>query len=227
MKTAEEILNPSPHQLASIIEHTLLDNNIDEDRLYTHIDEAIRFNVLGVCIPLAFIPLAKKRLAHHKKILVTVIDFPLGTKSIVEKALEAKTAKLLGADELDLVMDYQALIKKDYQKVLDGIKAVVKEAAPLMVKVIVETSALNKAQLAIACAITALSGAAYIKTSTGFHKSGARALDVAFMKELVPERVLIKASGGIKDYQSAMAMVKAGASRIGTSRTKNILQANP
>jgi deoxyribose-phosphate aldolase len=224
MNTSQEILNPSPHQLASIIEHTLLDKDIDENRLNAHIDEAIELDVLGVCIPMAFIPLAKKRLSDCQKIVVSVIDFPLGTKSSLEKANEAKAAKLLGADELDMVMDYQALIAKDYDKVLWDINAVVEEVFPLPIKVIVETSALNKAQLAIACALTALSHAAYIKTSTGFHKGGALALDIAFMKELLPKRILIKASGGIRDYQSALAMVKAGAHRIGTSKTKNILQ---
>jgi len=210
--------------LARSLEHTLLSGDIDEKRVTAHVDEALALGVYGVCIPLAWVPLTKKRIANAPLKVITVIDFPLGQKNAQEKVKEAHRAMSLGADEIDMVMDYEALIKKDYDKVLSDLSAVVKEVAPLPVKVIVETSALDRDQLASAITLVALSHAAFIKTSTGFHKGGAKAEDIALMRKLLPEHVLIKASGGIKDYESAITMLKAGASRIGASKSKEILQ---
>lgn len=209
--------------LASKIEHTILGDDLDETRVMAVVDEAKTLGVFGVCLPVAFVPLARKRLSGTDIKIVTVIDFPLGKKSAREKALEAAAAEALGADEIDMVLDYQALCDRNYQKVLDDMVAVV-NASTLPIKVIVETSALNRDQLAIACALVALSGAQFIKTSTGFHKGGARAEDIAVMRELLPKRVLIKASGGIRDRASALAMVHAGASRIGASKSSDILR---
>lgn len=221
LEDSQHLLNR--HQLSSIIEHTLLDENLTEKQVIAHIKEAIELDVLGVCLPLAWVPLAKKRLAGTNKKVITVIDFPLGQKSSQDKAIEALAARNLGADEIDMVLDYQALIHKDYQKSLKDMELVVKEAFCVPVKVIVETSALNSHQLAIACALVALSGAAYIKTSTGFHKGGAKINDIALMRSLLPDRVLIKASGGIRDFKTACEMVKAGANRIGASKSRDIL----
>lgn len=212
--------------LASMIEHTILSKNISEADIISHVNEALSIDVFGVCVPMAFVPLAKKMLANTNKKVITVIDFPLGQKSTKAKADEADAAQRLGADEIDMVLDYQALINKDYQKALSDLQAVVSRVAPTPLKVIVETSALNRCQLAIACALVALSGAAYIKTSTGFHDAGAKPEDIALMRELLPESVLIKASGGIKDFSSALAMIKAGASRIGSSKSNDILIGN-
>jgi deoxyribose-phosphate aldolase len=222
--SSQENTHKPKYQLSSMIEHTLLDSNIDEARLISHINEALELDVFGVCVPMAWVPLAKKRLSQTSKQVITVIDFPLGQKSSLEKAHEAHTAQLLGADEIDMVLDYQAVIKKDYVKALSDLKAVVDCVAPLPIKVIVETSALSHEQLAIACALVALSGAQFIKTSTGFHKSGAQASDIACMHALLPKHVSIKASGGIKDFSSAMEMIKAGATRIGSSKSRDILR---
>ncbi len=214
----------SRHQLSAMIEHTVLGNDLSEERIMTHLKEARDLQVFGVCIPLAFVPLAKKNLADTNIKIVTVIDFPLGEKSAAKKAQEAKVAVALGADEIDMVLDYQALINHDYQKALDDLIAVVEASAPIPVKVIVETSALNREQLASAITLVALSKAQFIKTSTGFHKAGARAEDIALMRQMLPPQVAIKASGGVKDYHSALAMIKAGATRIGASKSRDILQ---
>ncbi len=207
-----------------MLEHTLLGDNIDEPHLISHVKEAVLLDVLGVCVPMAFVPLAKKLLMGTNKIVVTVIDFPLGKKSALEKAQEAYLAKSLGADEIDMVIDYQAILEKNYTKALLDIKAVRENSSPIPIKVIVETSALNREQLAIACALVALSGAPFIKTSTGFHKSGAHPKDVALMRSLLPENVAIKASGGIRDFLSAEALIRAGATRIGASKSREILE---
>lgn len=211
-------------RLSAMLEHTLLGENIDEARLISHLNEAIELNVFGVCIPLAWVPLAKQRLQKTAIKIITVIDFPRGLKSSEEKAHEAEVAAKLGADEIDMVLDYQALCQKNYQKALADLVAVVKRVTPHVVKVIVETSALSRDQLAIACALVALSDAQFIKTSTGFHDAGANPQDIALMRTLLPERVLIKASGGIRDFSSAVAMIKAGATRIGASKSKDILR---
>lgn len=210
-------------KLAEAIEHTILSGDIDDARIRAHVQEAIDLNVFGVCLPLAWVPLAKKLLAGTDKKVITVIDFPLGQKSAQEKALEAEAAERLGADEIDMVLDYEALRKKDYHKALADLVAVVERVA-VPIKVIVETSALKREELSIACALVALSGARFIKTSTGFHKAGAQVEDIKLMKTLLPDKVLIKASGGIKDFGLAKALMDAGASRIGCSKSKDILQ---
>ena len=122
-----------------------------------------------------------------------------------------------------MVLDYEALINKDYEKVLAGIKAVVKNASPALVKVIAETSALTKEQLAIACSLIALAKADFIKTSTGLHKAGAQAADIALIRQLLPSSIKIKASGGIKDHEFAQELIAAGADRIGSSKSRIIL----
>lgn len=211
------------HHLSSMIEHTLLGENLSEAQVTSHINEALELDVFGVCLPLAWVPLAKKLINNAPQKIITVIDFPLGQKSAFAKADEACVAQELGADEIDMVLDYQALINKDYHKALADLQAVVKRVS-IPVKVIVETSALSREQLAIACALVALSKAAFIKTSTGFHKKGAQVEDILLMRALLPDSVLIKASGGIRDVLSATAMITAGATRIGSSKSKTILQ---
>lgn len=210
-------------QIASLIEHTLLGENIDEARVRAHLEEAKSLGVLAVCLPLAWVSLAKKIIGANPIKVVTVIDFPLGEKSSSEKAQEARIAADLGADEIDMVLDYQALINLQYAKVLHDIMEVIRVTKPITIKVIVETSALNHDQLVAAITIVGLANADFIKTSTGFHKSGAQTLDIALMRRLLAPNVGIKASGGIRDYHSACKMIEAGANRIGTSKSKEIL----
>jgi deoxyribose-phosphate aldolase len=216
--------NLDKEKLALKIEHTLLGNNVNDAMVISHVNEALALKVYGVCLPLAFVPLAKKLLKDSSQKVITVVDFPLGENSTEKKAHEALAARELGTDEIDMVLDYKSLINKNYTKALNDIKAVVKHAYPVPIKVIVETSALNKNQLAISIALVALGGAQFIKTSTGFHTGGAKVEDIIQMRELLPKEILIKASGGIRDYSSALAMIKAGASRIGSSKSKEILK---
>lgn len=217
----------SKTKLANMLEHTVLGDSIDEQRIEAHLKEAKDLAVFGVCIPLAFVPLAKKNLAPTQIKIITVIDFPLGQKSALEKAQEASLAASLGADEIDMVLDYQALINKNYEKAFKDLVSVVQAVSPLPIKVIVETSALTHEQLIIALSLVALSGAQFIKTSTGFHKQGAQVQDIALMRRLLPEHIQIKASGGIKNYTQACAMIEAGATRIGASQSKQILLDSP
>jgi deoxyribose-phosphate aldolase len=212
----------SKEYLASCIEHTLLGDKINENNIISHLKEAEELNVYGICIPLAWLPFVNKFKNHRLK-SITVIDFPLGNKDIGDKILEARTAQAFNADEVDMVLDYQALIKRDYHKALNGLCAVIETLAPIPVKVIVETSALTKAELACACTLVALSGAQFIKTSTGYHQGGALVEDIILMRELLPASIGIKASGGIKSFAEAEKLLKAGATRIGSSRSKDLL----
>jgi len=209
--------------LAAKIEHTILGPNISYEAIVSHIKEAMDLGVFAVCIPLEWVALTKKLVKDTFIKVVTVIDFPLGQASDEQKILETIAAKAFGADELDMVLDYEALINKDYEKVLAGIKAVVQNASPALVKVIVETSALTKEQLAIACSLVALAKAAFIKTSTGLHKAGAQIEDIILMRKLLPDCIKIKASGGIKDSKFAQELIAAGADRIGSSKSRIIL----
>lgn len=209
-----------------LIEYTALEKSLNEEKLVKFIEDAKKLKVFGVCVPLAFVPLAKEELRHSPLKLITVIDFPLGNKQPHEKAMEVRAAKIFGADEVDMVIDYQALKNRKYELTLEGITAVVKEAGTMAVKVIIETSALNKYEIAIACALAALGGAHFIKTSTGFHTGGASIEDIIFIRSLLPDNIKIKASGGIRDKDTAVAMINAGADRIGSSKAGEILNAH-
>lgn len=214
----------SNENIAQKIEHTLLGENISYEQILAHLEDAKNLKVLAVCIPLEWVAISKKILLDTNIKIVTVIDFPLGQSSKEEKILQTIAANALGADEIDMVLDYQALIDKEYKKVLNGIKAVVKNSEKALVKVIIETSALNKEQIAIACSLVALAKAHFIKTSTGFHKLGAQVQDIKLMRDLLPKSIKIKASGGIKTYQYAQELISAGADRIGCSKSKQIIQ---
>lgn len=209
--------------IAPRIEHTLLAPPIDETHIRHLVREALELQVCGVCVPLAFVPLAKKESMGSNLKVVTVIDFPMGTKSTKDKATEAMTAVALGADELDMVLDYQALIDRNYFKASADIAAVIEQAQGRLVKVIVETSALDHDQLVCAITLVASSQAAFIKTSTGMHKGGAKVENILLMRKLLPPHVKIKASGGIKDFALAKALVDAGADRLGCSKSREIL----
>ena len=147
----------------------------------------------------------------------------MGNKSPDEKALEAKKAIDNGAEELDMVIDVIALKDKNYKQVFGGINKVVKVAQNIPVKVIIETCYLNPLEIASACTIAKLAGAKFVKTSTGFGKAGAKVDDIIFMKNSVGDDFGIKASGGIKTYKDAILFLEAGANRLGTSSSVQII----
>ena len=151
------------------------------------------------------------------------MDFPSGEASPKEKATEALDAINKGADEIDFVVDVLALKDQDYKKVFDGIKSVVDVAKHLPVKVIIETFYLNDYEKIIACSLAKAAGAKFVKTSTGI-KGGATAEDVSLMKKIVGENMFVKASGGIKTLEDAILMIDAGASRIGTSKSLELIK---
>ena len=146
-----------------------------------------------------------------------MVGFPLGAASSEAKAFEAEQAIQAGAQEIDMVINIGALKSKDYGAVYGDILRVVDASAPCKVKVIIEASVLERDEKVAACVLAKAAGAAFVKTSTGFGKGGARVEDVALMRSVVGPDMGVKASGGIKNREDAEAMIKAGATRIGSS----------
>lgn len=206
--------------LEKYIEHTLLKQDAAAEELQKLYDEARQFNFLGVCVNPCNVKNAKKALKGTDVKVVTVVGFPLGANVPAVKAFEARTAVSDGADEIDMVINVSALKNKDYNSVLTDIKSVKAACSNHPLKVILETDLLTKDEIKKACELCVEGGADFVKTSTGFVKNGvgAKAEDVELMHvNVAPHGLQVKASGGIRDKQTAEAMVNAGAVRLGTS----------
>lgn len=202
------------------IEHTLLKPSATLESIKKHLDEAITYNFLGVCINPTHIKYSKEYLGGKNIKVVTVIGFPLGANTTETKVFETKNAVDNGADELDMVINIGALKDKNYKLVEQDINAVVQSSSNHPVKVIIETDLLDKDEIIEACKLSANAGASFVKTSTGFvcGGKGATAENVKLMYETVkPYGLKVKASGGVKTQEDCIAMINAGACRIGTS----------
>jgi deoxyribose-phosphate aldolase len=209
------------------IEHTLLKQDATGEELRKLFDEAIQNKFFGVCINPAYVEDAKKYLKDTDVKVVTVIGFPLGANTSEVKAFEAKQALQNGADEIDMVLNVSKLKDKDYEYVLNDIKAVKSVSPNNNLKVILETDLLTKEEIKKACEICIEGKADLVKTSTGFVKNGvgAKAEDVKLMSDTVkPHGLKVKASGGIRDYEKAMSMINSGADRLGTSSGVKIIE---
>jgi deoxyribose-phosphate aldolase len=207
----------APVELARMIDHTLLRPDATHDDIVALCDEARQHHFASVCVNGHWVPLCAARLAGSDVMVCTVVGFPLGAASAAAKALEAREAVRHGAAEVDMVLNVGALKSRDYQTVFDDIAGVVDASAPAKVKVILETSALERDEKVIACCLAKAAGAAFVKTSTGFGKGGATADDVALMRAVVGPELGVKASGGVRTAADAAKMIAAGADRLGTS----------
>lgn len=199
------------------IEHTLLKADACVTDIERIAQEAIQNEFLGICINSCFVERAKKLLSAAPVKLVTVVGFPLGANHFLAKAYEADVAVQSGADEIDMVINVGALKDSENSLVERDITAVVKAASSKIVKVIIETGFLNDEQKKRACQISVAAGAQFVKTCTGFGPGVAEVHDVQLMKATVGPAVGVKASAGIKTLPQALALIEAGASRIGTS----------
>ena len=202
------------------IEHTLLKQDAKLEDFIKLFNEAKAHKFLGVCINLADVKLAKENLKDNDVKVVTVIGFPLGANRSDVKAFEASKAVEDGADEIDMVINVTAIKNKDYDFVVNDIKAVKAACKDKPLKVILETDLLEKDEIKKACELCVEAKADLVKTSTGFVKGGvgAKAEDVKLMYETVsPYGLKVKASGGIRDKETAVKMIEAGAERLGTS----------
>ena len=211
------------NSLSSLIDHT----NLRPDALHSDIEilckEAVQYKFASVCINPVYVSYAKSILKDENPKVCSVVGFPLGADSEEMKYAEARFLIFQGVDEIDMVMNTAFLKERKTDLVKNEIKKVVEAADGNCVKVIIETSLLNQDEKALACNIVMESGAAFVKTSTGFSSSGATLEDVRLIKKLVGDRVGIKASGGIKTKNEALKLIEAGATRIGTSRGAEII----
>lgn len=202
------------------IEHTLLKQDAKLEDFIKLFNEAKEFDFLGVCINPCYIKLAKEHLKNTDVKIVTVVGFPLGANKSDVKAYETSKAVEDGADEIDMVINVTAIKNQDYDFVVKDIKAVKEACKNKPLKVILETDLLTKEEIKKACELCIEAKADFVKTSTGFVKGGvgAKAEDVQLMYETVsPYGLKVKASGGIRDKETALKMLDAGAERLGTS----------
>jgi deoxyribose-phosphate aldolase len=209
--------------LSSYIDHSLLKPTASKEEIVKLCKEAAAYSFKAVCIPPYYVSLASDLLKGKKVNVCTVIGFPLGYCHKEAKLLQAKLAVSDGADELDMVINQCALKNGGYDYVLEEIKSIKETFPDKTVKVIVETCNLTLNEKERIVKVVMDSGADFIKTSTGFAASGADINDIILFKKTGGDRLKIKASGGIKDAESAKAFIKAGASRIGTSSGVSIV----
>lgn len=206
-------------RLNKTIDHTILNPDATKDEVIKVIDEAKAYDFASVCLEPCWVTFAAERLADSEVKVCTVIGFPLGANTKTVKAFEAKEAVENGADEVDMVLNIGALKSGEYDLVLEDMKAVREAAKDAVVKVILETCLLTDEEKKKACALAKEAGMDFVKTSTGFSTAGATTDDVKLMREAVGDAMGVKASGGIRDRETAEAMIAAGASRIGASKS--------
>ncbi|MGL4382828.1 MAG: deoxyribose-phosphate aldolase [Bacilli bacterium] len=204
-------------KLSKYIDHTLLKPDATIKEIDKLVAEAIEYDFASVCVNSYWVSYVASLLKDSNIKVCSVVGFPLGAMDTISKAFEAKQAVLNGAMEIDMVINIGALKSGLFDQVEADIKAVVEAAKPSIVKVIIETCLLNKAEKIKACELSLKAQAAFVKTSTGFSNNGATLEDVALMKEIVQDEMEVKASGGIKNKAMFNAMIEAGATRIGTS----------
>ncbi|HET9551448.1 MAG TPA: deoxyribose-phosphate aldolase [Anaeromyxobacteraceae bacterium] len=213
----------SPRDLAPLIDHTLLAPEATPEAVARLCDEARAHGFAAVCVRAGFAAEARRRLAGTAVRTAVVVDFPKGEGRTADRVAEAVAAARAGAEELDLVVALPLVKAGRWGEVLDDLRAVV-GAVAVPVKVILETAALDRDQKVAAAAVARAAGAAWVKTSTGYGPGGATAEDVALLRRVVGDALGVKASGGIRTASQALAMVRAGASRVGASASVAIVE---
>lgn len=204
--------------LNQYIDHTLLKPEVTKEQILKLCQEAKEYQFAAVCVNPIWVALCKEQLTGTKVQVATVVGFPLGANTPEVKAFETKQAINDGATEIDMVMNVGALKSKDLEWVKKDIAAVVEAAGnQAIVKVILETGLLNEEEIETASRISVEAGAHFVKTSTGFGPGGATVPHIQLMRKTVGPEIGVKASGGVRDYETAAAMVEAGATRIGAS----------
>lgn len=213
----------NPRDIARYIDHTLLKATATQDEVDALCAEAAKYGFASVCVNPAYVPFARERLRETDVAVCTVIGFPLGANRASVKAFETKTAIADGADEIDMVMNVGAFLQGAHDGIRQEIKDVVNAAEGRIVKVILETCYLSDAQIVRASELAMDAEAHFVKTSTGFGTEGATIEAVALMKKTVGDALEVKASGGIRDFAGANAMLDAGATRLGASASVAIV----
>jgi deoxyribose-phosphate aldolase len=210
--------------VADYIDHTNLKPTATTEDIQKLCEEAKMYGFYAVCINGCHVPLATSALKNSNVKLAAVIGFPLGAMSTQSKVFEAKDCVKNGADEIDMVLNVGWLKSGRLDAVREEIKAIKMAIGDKVLKVILETCYLTKAEKEIACTLSVGAGADYVKTSTGFGNGGATVEDIILMRKMVGDKAKIKASGGIKDRQTALQYIELGVSRIGTSSGPTLMQ---
>lgn len=212
--------------LNEYFDHTLLKAEASSEEIKELCREAIEHNFYSVCVNSSYVPLAVKQLKNSGVKVAAVVGFPLGAMSTQAKAYETDWVCQEGALEVDMVLNVGALKEGRTQEVKDDISVVCQFAHEYnsLVKVILETCLLTDEEIVLACQLAEAAGADFVKTSTGFSKAGATIEAITLMKKTVGDRLMVKASGGIRDYKVAEQMIKAGANRIGASASVSIMR---
>ncbi|HOB20054.1 MAG TPA: deoxyribose-phosphate aldolase [Candidatus Atribacteria bacterium] len=210
--------------LASMIDHTLLKPTAEKKDVVELCRQAKENSFASVCVNPWFVKLAAQELKGTDVKVCTVVGFPLGANATETKAFEARKAVEDGAEEVDMVINIGALKSGDHEYVKNDIAAVVNASGDALVKVIIETCFLTDEEKVAACKLAKEAGAGFVKTSTGFGTGGATVEDVALMRKTVGDTVGVKASGGVRSLKDALAVIEAGANRIGTSSGVKIIE---
>ena len=211
-------------EILSKVDHTVLGQAATWEDIKALCDDGMKYGTASVCIPASYVKEAKEYVGD-KLAICTVIGFPNGYSTTAVKCFETEDAVKNGADEIDMVINVGWLKDKKYDLLLDEIKAVKASCGGRLLKVIIETCLLTDEEKIKMCEIVSVSGADYIKTSTGFSTGGATKEDVALFAEHVAPHLKIKAAGGISSIEDAEDFIKLGASRLGTSRIVKIVKA--
>lgn len=210
---------------AKMIDHTLLKTDAQKKDLDKLLLEAKKYNFMSVCVSPIWVKYAAEQLKDTNVKVCTVIGFPQGATPTEVKVFETKNAIENGATEVDMVIPVGVLKDKDYIAVENDIRAVVEAAkSKALTKVIIETCLLTDEEKIMACKLSKSAGADFVKTSTGFSTAGATVKDIRLMRETVGEQMGVKASGGVRSREDADVMIKAGATRIGTSNGVKIVE---
>ena len=216
-------------ELAHLIDHTMLKADATPAEIKQLCEEALAYQFASVCINPSYVPLAAAKLSETRVAVCTVIGFPLGATTTTAKVCEAEQALDDGASELDMVLQLGALKVGDRDGVEEDIAAVatVCHQSCGLLKVIIETALLTDEEKVLACQLAEAAGADFVKTSTGFAASGAKVDDVRLMRRTVRPQIGVKAAGGIHSYEEAVAMIEAGADRLGASAGVKIVEGAP
>lgn len=206
-----------PEELAKLIDHTNVKPNATTEDIKTLCEEAAKYKFASACVTPVNVALARDLLKGTGVGVCAVIGFPFGTSKSEIKSFEALVAVEDGANELDMVLNIGALKSASYNQVERDIEHVVESAEGMVVKVIIETALLTDDEKIKACQLAKSAGADYVKTSTGVGFPGANARDVKLLRDTAGQKMGVKASGGIRTLESALEMIDAGASKIGTS----------
>lgn len=204
-------------EFSKYFDHTILKPDATLEMVEKVVREAIDNKLASVCVNQYRTKMVSELLKNTDIKVCTVVGFPLGAVSTKIKAFETKIAIADGSDEIDMVINIGALKDKDYDYVLNDIKTIKAECGEKTLKVIIETCLLSEEEIKKACTLASKAGADFVKTSTGFSTGGAKEKDVRLMKKSIPPEMKVKASGGIRDIETAKAMIEAGADRLGTS----------